>query len=100
LDAAAAAWGMNYTNHFLIKLQWYDNYQISSDGLSVDDVTIIVAPVDPPFNPYNLNARDEDSTDYVHITWDAPASATYYLVYRSDAYDGTKTGINSPSLLM
>ncbi len=46
LDAAASTAGMSLNDHFLIKFQFYDNFQIDSDGYGIDDLELrAVGPV-------------------------------------------------------
>ncbi len=46
LDAAASNAGMSLNDHFLLKFQFYDNFQIDSDGYGIDDLELrAVGPV-------------------------------------------------------
>ncbi len=40
LDTAASTAGMSFTDRFLIKFQFYDNYPITSDGYSIDNICV------------------------------------------------------------
>ncbi len=47
LDALAATAGLTLTSTFVVKIQQYDNYPITSDGMAFDDVSVtaVTAPV-------------------------------------------------------
>jgi peptidyl-Asp metalloendopeptidase len=40
LDQAASAAGMSFNDRFMIKFQFYDNYPITSDGYSIDNICV------------------------------------------------------------
>ncbi|MCP4544792.1 MAG: hypothetical protein GY832_47440 [Chloroflexi bacterium] len=59
LDAAASTAGMSLNDHFLIKFQFYDNYQIDSDGYGIDDLEFTaIGPVG-----YDNRVADDDNSD-------------------------------------
>jgi len=47
LDAVAAAQGLSFNDHFLVKFQFYDNYPVPSDGYAIDEVRLY-EPAPPP----------------------------------------------------
>jgi inhibitor of cysteine peptidase len=67
LDAEASAAGMNLTSQFLIKFQFYDDYPISSDGYTIDDINIST-PLSPPDTPTGLAAYPVSLSE-LHISW-------------------------------
>ncbi|MCX6950590.1 MAG: hypothetical protein NTV51_00135, partial [Verrucomicrobia bacterium] len=45
LDAALAARGLNYTSAFKIRFNQYDNYEIPTDGIAIDDLVVTATVV-------------------------------------------------------
>jgi subtilisin family serine protease len=40
LDSMLSGFGISYTNNFLVRFQWRDNFNIPSDGFAFDDIEI------------------------------------------------------------
>ncbi|HUW84368.1 MAG TPA: M36 family metallopeptidase [Phycisphaerae bacterium] len=84
LDAAIAAYGLSYNSTFKIRFNQYDNYPISTDGITLDDIEITGAygdlevspaegfsssgyeggPFDPPCKTYTLTNNGSSSLDW------------------------------------
>ncbi len=45
VDSMATALGLNLTNRFIVKFQQRDNFPMTTDGIAIDDVSVISVPV-------------------------------------------------------
>jgi Zn-dependent metalloprotease len=86
LDAAVAANGLAFNDHFLIKFQFYDNYPITADGYAIDEVRVQASSANPPYVP--RSPTPGDGTANVRLTptlsWaggDAEGDPVTYDVY-------------------
>ncbi|MFQ5856857.1 MAG: M4 family metallopeptidase [Anaerolineae bacterium] len=86
LDAAAAANGLTFNDHFQIKFQFYDNYPISSDGYAIDEVRVQASGANPPYVPGSPAPADGATNVYAPsmlewVSGDAEGDTVTYDVY-------------------
>lgn len=121
IDAKAADNGLTLNDHFQIKLQFYDNSAIDSDGYAIDNVSvqeppnrlylpIVLNDAGPPTSAPVLNAIDNPSGNYDYtVSWNAANKANEYTLQEDDnanfsspttAYQGmlTSTAISGKDL--
>ena len=102
LDAAAAANGLTFHDHFLIKFQFYDNGPIPSDGYAIDDVRVWSGAQPPPpaasFPFYDDFESGSLGTGWspwtteqgrVRVETGYPYSGAYSLLLDDEIADGT-----------
>jgi hypothetical protein len=85
LDAEAASSGISFTGCFQIKFQGYDNYSISTDGYSIDDVKVYNHMSAP-----SLVSPSGTITDTTPAyTWNQVTGANKYQLYVYSITGGT-----------
>lgn len=109
LDAAVAAWGLEYNRYFRIRFTQYDNGKIPSDGIGLDDISVTgqlaetptpTATATPSFTstPTATATPTPTSSDTPTptFTWTPTASATATPTPTDSATD-TPTATPTPS---
>jgi len=96
IDAKAADNGLTLNDHFQIKLQFYDDSAIDSDGYAIDNVSvqeppnrlylpIVLNDAGPPTSAPVLNAIDNPSGNYDYtVSWNAANKANEYTLQEDD----------------
>ena len=68
IDALASANGLSLSSTFVVKLQQYDNYPFTSDGMGLDDVSVATGgtggDTQPPSVPSGLAAASISETSF------------------------------------
>jgi hypothetical protein len=76
LDAAASTYGLTFNKCFLVKFQFYDDFPISTDGYSIDDVKVYNRLTAPTLISPSGTISDTTPT----YTWNHVPGANKYRV--------------------
>jgi len=104
LDALASANGLSLTSTFIIQLQQYDNYHMTTDGHAYDDIEVVgVTGPDPAItvtdpnggetmvvgNSFTITWTSEGAVGNVAIDYSTNAGSSWTVITGSTANDGS-----------
>ena len=93
LDVETTNVGMNFVDGFLIKFQGYDNYNIASDGYSLDDICVFKI-ADPP-DSVDIELVNGDD---IQLQWNDTGAGSYEVWFTAnEPYFSPGADCNNPA---